>query len=251
MKLYALHLSPDRTKILGNILHVATEKIVYEDLQTNTKHSYLNLAELLKYELHINRNDLLYIWNPDLFQEPPLNPKGRRIMSLTVNPLDSVDDPIIFDVYTRDETSFSIVVEEEVYKLEGLNSIEEVFDHICDYLREEEVNLLEGFREDPVEPKLRFKEFSEVEIGDIAYTLSSSDDFPPTEEQIGEVIWVGDFRDLLSEEEHRELYLSWEVSPVDMLTDYNELVIIRDKDGFNTLFNYNCDPSGALCFTPE
>lgn len=247
MKLYALHLSPDRSRVLGNILHVAKKDMVYKDLQTNTEHSYPNLAELLKNHPGVNRKDLLYLI--DIAQEP--DPKGRHIMALTVNPI-GIDDPITFDVYTRDEVTFSIEVPEEVYELTGINSIEEVFEHIGDYLMGEEIDLLEGSKEEPVEPKWRVKELSEVEVGDLAYPVGFGDS-PTTEDVIGEVIWVGDFRALLYEEEHRELYLTWEVGPAQMLAEYNELVVIRVKDGFNSfsynLFNYNCDPSGARCFT--
>lgn len=247
MKLYAIHLSPDRSRILGNILHVATKGMVYKDLQTKAEHSYLNLAELLKNHPGINPKDLLY--PIDTAQGPESNIKSRNIMKVTVNPLGS-DNPITFDVYTRDEITFSVGSEEEFFEVAGLAYIDEVFENIVDYLRGEEVDLLEGSREEPVEPKLRVKEFSEVEVGDIAYHVGFGDS-PTTADVIGEVIWVGDFRALLYEEEHRELYLTWEVGPAQMLAEYNELVIIRDKDGFNTLYNYNCDPSGARCFTTD
>lgn len=251
MKIYALHTSPDRSKVLGNILHVGTKGMIYKDLQTNTEHSYPNLTELLKNHPGINSKDLFYII--DIAKEPELDTKGRHIMRISVKPI-GIDDPITFDVYTKDEVTFSIEVEEEFYRLTGISSLGEVFKHIGDYLMEEEIDLLEGSREEPVEPKLRVKEFSEVEIGDIGYiNRLGYEDSPPTEEdELGEIVWVGDFRALLDEEEHRELYLTWEVDPVQMLADYNELVIIRDKDhGFNILFNYNCDPCGVICFTTE
>lgn len=249
MKLYALHLSPDRSRVLGNILHVATKGMVYEDLQTKAEHSYLNLAELLKNHPGINHKDLLYIIDIPGSQKPGIFSKGRHIMALTVNPLGS-DDPITFDVYTRNEVHLDIYKDNNYIGYR--ESLDLVFQKICDYLMEGEIDLLEGSKEEPVEPKWRVKELSEVEVGDIAYHVGFGDS-PTTADVIGEVIWVGDFRALLYEEEHRELYLTWEVDPVQMLAEYNELVVIRENDGFNsysyTLFNYNCDPSGARCFT--
>lgn len=247
MKLYALHLSPDRSRLLGNILHVPIRGMVYEDLQTKAQHSYINLAELIKNHPGINPKDLFFLIDDYyLAQEPKLYPKGRHILGLSVNPAGSViNDPITFNVFTRDEVHMDIYGDNNIFL--GYESLDLVFQKICDYLMEKEINLLEGSKEEPVEPKRRIKELSEVEVGDIAYRVGSGDS-PTTEDEVGEVVWVGDFRALLYEEEHRELYLHWEASPAEMLADYNELVVIRDIDGFNTLFNYNCDPCGVICF---
>jgi hypothetical protein len=86
--------------------------------------------------------------------------------------------------------------------------------------------------------------FEQVKIGMIAYSVD-------TLEVEGKIIWVGKVLDL--HPEHLPELLDWvEVGEsLREIQDNYDLVVVRNEDSEETVYNYNNDPCGVVCFKKE
>lgn len=91
----------------------------------------------------------------------------------------------------------------------------------------------------PYLPKKTIKPYSEVEIGDKAYSSENK-------EFIGIVTWLGKAKDL-----HPNELLDWEMTATEIDNDYDILKVDEKTGAFDDcvrLYNYNGDPSGVICY---
>lgn len=92
------------------------------------------------------------------------------------------------------------------------------------------------------------KLFKDIEVGMMAMENPAAGGV--WDNQLGPIVWKGSYAELKAHDNLSEYALDWEDFDEDdeeVITDYN-LCIIDEEDHGYTLYNYNCDPCGAVVF---